>query len=279
VSEIRSVQIGDYKVSVINLGDCQVSMAQVLDVNPSDWQGRYDAVFAQPLRCPTQSVLIQHTDANVLVDACAAMPPDNPFAIPGYAPPPDLIAQLKTLGLNATDIHHVVITHAHFDHLNGLIRYEAKSATPHFANATHHVGEADWKSETLHQHQIDTIGQPTPLDVVHIHQFLQTHKTGCELVPGVSILPTPGETSGHLAVKVRSQGQTFYALGDLFHHPIEAMEPEWVTTWSDKDACVASRKAIFESALVENALLAATHIDGIGRFEQRKRGVHWVDAF
>ena len=38
---------------------------------------------------------------------------------------------------------------------------------------------------------------------------------------GVSLVPAPGETPGHQIVRVASEGQVCYALGDLFHHAVE----------------------------------------------------------
>lgn len=86
-----------------------------------------------------------------------------------------------------------------------------------------------------------------------------------EIVPGVRIVPAPGETPGHQVVRVESEGQVAYCLGDLFHSVEEVARPEWMAVWADRAAMAASRRALVDAALAEDALLIAAHIPGAGR--------------
>src|SRR5437588_307804 len=76
-----------------------------------------------------------------------------------------------------------------------------------------------------------------------------------ELTPEVRIIAAPGESPGHQVVRVHSRGQTFYCLGDLCHHAVELEHPEWMVEWADAEASLASRRALIEAALAENAML------------------------
>lgn len=42
-----------------------------------------------------------------------------------------------------------------------------------------------------------------------------------ELAPGVSAHHSPGHTPGHYVVRVCSNGQAAYLLGDVVHHPLQ----------------------------------------------------------
>ena len=97
-----------------------------------------------------------------------------------------------------------------------------------------------------------------------------------ELVPGISILASPGETPGHLSVRVSSRGQTLYCVGDLYHHVLEVDHPTWAVSWAEPATILASRKAFAAVSLAENARAIATHIAGIGRLERTRLGVNWV---
>ena len=99
-----------------------------------------------------------------------------------------------------------------------------------------------------------------------------------EISRGVEIIPTPGETPGHLSVRLESTGRTAYCVGDLYHHEMEVERPEWAVTWADQVAIRASRSVIVQAALAEEALLAATHIRGFGRLAPTPDGVRWEPA-
>jgi hypothetical protein len=51
-----------------------------------------------------------------------------------------------------------------------------------------------------------------------------------------------------------------------------------MATWDDVHTNTASRLALAEAALAENALLVATHIPGIGRLERTATGARWVNV-
>jgi len=97
-----------------------------------------------------------------------------------------------------------------------------------------------------------------------------------ELAAGITILPSPGETPGHQTVRVNSHGKTAYCVGDLYHHTIEVDHPTWAVPWADPAVILASRTVLVDASLSEDALLIATHIDGIGRLARAKDGVTWV---
>jgi hypothetical protein len=50
----------------------------------------------------------------------------------------------------------------------------------------------------------------------------------------------------------------------------------WTVAWADVEANRASRQALTEAALAENALVVATHIPAIYRLQQSVSGVKWV---
>jgi glyoxylase-like metal-dependent hydrolase (beta-lactamase superfamily II) len=81
-------------------------------------------------------------------------------------------------------------------------------------------------------------------------------------------------------VRVRSGGQTFLFLGDLFHHPIEVVHLDWVSQGRDAAAMLASRERLVAEALDADALLVASHIafPGFGRLRQTAEGLRWVEA-
>lgn len=92
----------------------------------------------------------------------------------GVAGSADAIGEtLATLGLNYSDVAHVVLTHNHGDHAGSIGEVLAQAV-----NATAYAGEADLGS--------------IPGDIRGL--------VGGEDIFGFEMLPTPGHTPGHMAV-------------------------------------------------------------------------------
>jgi glyoxylase-like metal-dependent hydrolase (beta-lactamase superfamily II) len=260
-------------VTVINVGDVRFRMDDWMTV-PAAERPPY---FGEWLPFPIYCVHIAAPGLSVLVDASAyEVDPDSPHAIPGYQPPPDLLAALTRAGADASSIDHVVITHIHHDHMIGLTRRQGDSFAPCFPNARHYVSQADWQQAQAALQDPESVESRT-LGVLDGAGLLEK-LSGRHDLGGVEVIPAPGETPGHQIVRVSSDGHTLYCLGDLYHHPIEIERQEWVASWADADLTRASRQALVSAALAEDALLIATHIHDIGRLERAGSGIVWAAA-
>ena len=111
--------------------------------------------------------------------------------------------------------------------------------------------------------------------MLHKQGLLELVESDIEVTPEVRIIRAPGESPGHQIVRVHSQGQTFYSMGDLFHHPAEVEHPAWMVKWANASANLMSRQVLIKAALQENALLLAAHMP-IGRIEGTFEHPRWV---
>jgi glyoxylase-like metal-dependent hydrolase (beta-lactamase superfamily II) len=271
---LRSIQIGAATVTVINVGDVRFCL--------NDWlivpEAERPAYFAEWLPFPIHCIHIASPGLSLLVDASVYMAePDSPHAIPGYQLPPDLLAALAEAGVRPEAIDHVAITHIHHDHINGLTRQDDGGFSPCFPNARHFVSQADWEQIQGALQNPESVESHT-LGVLDSAGLLERVGGRRDLSAEVAIIPAPGETAGHQIVRVHSEGRTLYCLGDLYHHPIEVERQEWAAQWADADMTRASRQALVEAALAEDARLIATHIESIGRLERAGQGVVWATA-
>lgn len=226
---------------------------------------------------PVQCILVQTPGSTILVDAGAYEAAHDHSDRAGYQPPPDLIARLAEAGVAPEDVDHVAITHLHGDHYNALATERDGRRQPTFPNATYHVGAPDWEAPALRE----ALANPASLESLHLavanaHGRLNPTAARADLGNGVTILASPGETPGHQTVRVESEGETLYCVGDLYHHPLEVEHPDWMAPWADRAANVASRRALADAALAENARVIATHIPGVGRLRRSGNGVTWA---
>jgi len=272
----QSLRVGEADVTILTIGHLQADLADWLRLPPPAWKPRYSDYFERPFLVPIQCMHIRLGATAVLVDAPGNDPPPLRLMPPDYQPPVDLLSQLWLAGLPPGAVEHVVITHPHFDHYGSVTVSQGKSWAPAFPNARYYLGQADWEQPAL-QRAIRRRGSEDShtWGVLESGKRLEIVEGRREIAPGVAILPAPGETAGHQIVRVHSAGRTLYYLGDLYHHVVEVEQPGWVAHWCKKEATLASRAALVEAALAEDALLITAHIPGVGRLAQTAEGVRW----
>jgi glyoxylase-like metal-dependent hydrolase (beta-lactamase superfamily II) len=127
-------------------------------------------------------------------------------------------------GIKPEDIDAVVCSHAHIDHIGGIVDANNK---PLFPNAQVYIAQSDfdfWTDE-------GKLGSPLKDFVVHARKNLMPvrdrivfFKDGQEFLPGVQAIAAPGHTVGHSIFMVSSAGKSFAFLGDLSHHSVLLLE-------------------------------------------------------
>lgn len=262
--------------TLLNASEMLANLADWYQVDPADEPDYPELVTLQPVVC--QALCISRPEGILLIDAPAH--DDNPGGatpIPGYAPPPPLEEQLQAAGIPPESITHLVITHAHWDHFNGLTRQVDGEDQPIYPNAVHFLGRGDW--EMIQPALADPQSlQSRTLGAVARAGLLQLVDGEVEILPGIRILPAPGESPGHQIVRIETADGVLYHVGDLYHHQVEVARPEWACHWAEATAHNASRAAFLSAALPENASILASHIAGFGHIQQTNDGLVWVES-
>lgn len=276
---VRTLQIGSASVSVINIGDIYLPLVPYMNVPEADLASRPQLrALAEQTLLPIHCVVIRLPHTTVLVDAGLYDVETEPeYAIPGYTPPPPLVTRLQELEVGLETIEHVIITHRHWDHFNATVFDHKGQLVPRFPKARAYLNRADWESATQDLQNPDSVEYRT-LRVLHQQGLVELLDGDHSPVDGVQIIAAPGETPGHQIVRIHSEGQTLYCMGDLYHHPVEFGQPEWMVSWAAAETTLSSRKTLTQRALKEQALLVATHIPAIGRLQPAGAGVVWEAA-
>jgi glyoxylase-like metal-dependent hydrolase (beta-lactamase superfamily II) len=273
---MRTIPLGNATITVFNVGDFTWKLAEKLNISDSEWRPHYAALFERPLLFPTQSIHLALPEASVLVDPSGHDLPPDPFSVPpDYRQPPDLGSQLFESGISAKGITHLVITHAHFDHYAYVTVEHDGEDVPRFPFARCFLQRIEWERPEIQQALQDPhSNESRTLGVLYKRGLLEFVEGDFDLLPGMRIIAAPGETPGHQIVRVHSEDQTLYCLGDLYHHLAEVEHPNWMVQWKDEETNLCSRRALMNAAIAENALLIAAHIP-LGRLEPSESGVRW----
>jgi len=269
---MQSYRAGETSVYVIKVGDFKASLSQQLNVLEKDWQPKYRDLFEGEILSPSNCVLVRSAGSVVVVDPndFALTFPPQVYPSSDYKVPPDLVTQLEDISVKPEDVTHVVITHAHYDHYAGATRRgDSGKYELTFPNARYYLGAADWESPVVKEElQQENSGAHNSLGVLQEQGMLELVSGSKILDSSVQIISAPGESPGHQILEVQSSGQTFYCIGDLFHHWVEVEEPNFNVTWADPKQNGVSKRMLKQAASSKNALVVAGHME-TGRIRKK----------
>ena len=205
---------------------------------------------------------------------------------PDFMPSAGKLAEaFGILGITAEEVTHVLFTHAHPDHLWGLLD---DFDEPLFANATYMIGRAEFDYWT-DPATVDTIGADRTTFAVGaarrlgvIADTVRRVEDGEEVLPGIAARLTPGHTPGHMAYELASGGAGALVAGDaIANHHVAFERPDWPSA-SDQDGpqAAATRVALLNRLADAQMPLIGYHLPGggIGRAERAGDGFVFVEA-
>jgi glyoxylase-like metal-dependent hydrolase (beta-lactamase superfamily II) len=170
-----------------------------------------------------------------------------------------VVPALEAAGFAPETIDVVALSHLHFDHAGGLLRTDGSRAFP---RATIVAQRAEWEVALGDNPRLVASYVQPELRLVHDWGAEGWAEGERELLPGVSVVPTGGHSTGHQAVIVRGTGdgsETVAFFGDLFMRPWGA-NPRWVTAFDDFPLDSVRRKLeLFAQATDEGWLIVLSH--------------------
>lgn len=182
------------------------------------------------LRMGFHSFLIRSKGLRILVDTCSGNDRHRPGKTRYHMNKWPYLENLAAAGVSPQDIHYVLCTHLHVDHVGWNTRLLDGRWVPTFPNARYLFARAEWIFWQNH-YQTEAF-RDDPYYIDSIHPVLEAGLA--DFVEGdyvfndeVWLDPTPGHTPGHVCVHVRSGGRECVMSGDLMHHAVQCAEPDW----------------------------------------------------
>jgi glyoxylase-like metal-dependent hydrolase (beta-lactamase superfamily II) len=234
-----------------------------------------DAPADAHVRISVHSYVLRVDGRNILVDTCCGNGKRRSLAAVSNLDTPYL-ENLAGAGLRPQDIHLVMCTHLHFDHVGWNTRARNGRWVPTFPNARYLFGRKDLEFFRTQQHEAthreafdDSVAPILDAGLADIVEpGVRIHR---EIGDGIWLEDVSGHSPGNLCVIAECGGERAIFSGDCFHHPIQLVRPD-AKFFADEDPQKASatRLRLLEANADSGAIFFPAHFTGltVGRVER-----------
>lgn len=272
------VALGDLKLDVVSDGSLTLPGSFIFGPMPQDELLpilQRLGQSAETLTPPCNVTLMRQGDRTVLFDVGSGS---------DFSPNTGILQEsLDALGVSAEDITDVVFTHAHPDHLWGMLD---DFDDPLFPQAKFMIGKTEW-DYWMNPNTVDDIQEERTTMAVGAKRRLEMiedqitfFNDGDEIMPGVAARATFGHTPGHMALEVRQGSESVMILGDCIGNDhIAFAKPEWQSgSDQDPEMAVATRVSLLDQLSHEKTRVIGFHLtgNGIGYVEKATDGYTFV---
>ena len=191
-----------------------------------------------------------------------------------------LTQSMAAAGVDTASVTDIFISHAHGDHVGGLVNSAGKLTFP---NASVHLSAPEWAwLSSMDPKDAKNIGLQDQAGLVAaIRPKVVSFQPGSVLVPGVvEAVEIKGHTPGHSAYQIGTGTNTILYIGDTLHsYVVSVRKPLWHITFdNDQQVGAASRSAFVARAALSGQRIYVVHFPfpGIGKIVQEKGGYTWA---
>jgi glyoxylase-like metal-dependent hydrolase (beta-lactamase superfamily II) len=265
-----SHQVGDFTITAISDGYLQADLGLLSHIDIADATRIQSSAGQRPPEAiHINCYLVRSARNTVLIDAGAG----------GIKQWGGLLLQnLALAGVLPGDIDTILLTHAHPDHVGGLLNAAGQRMFPS-AELVVHRREWDFWLDDAHLSRASERARGNfqiARDVFESYrQQLRMFEAG-EVLPGVLAMPLPGHTQGHTGYLLTSPERDLLVWGDIVHFPhIQIQRPD-VTIAFDQDSALSAstRSRMLDMASADQLLIAGMHLGELGfaRIQRERRG-------
>lgn len=265
---LPSQQIGDLTITAVSDGYLHASFDFLANIDPADAaRMQEDAGIKDHTSIHINCYLVRGGGRMVLIDAGA-----GGFKQWGGR----LKANLLLAGIQPSEIDAILLTHAHPDHVGGLMDGSGEAVFPNAELVAHHREVAFWQDDG----NLSRAPERARGNFLVARQAFDGYRDrlrtfeGGEVLPGVMAMPLPGHTAGHTGYRLDSDGKGLLVWGDIVHFPqIQVPRPD-VSIAFDQDAHLAAetRTRLLDCVTAERLLIAGMHLGepGFARIKRNK---------
>ena len=189
------------------------------------------------------SWLVQVDELNILIDTCDGNHKSRSLEAV-HNLDTKYLDGFKAVGVTPQDIHMVLCTHLHFDHVGWNTRLDNGRWVPTFPNARYLFSRRDYEHFRDEEHEgvhAEAFRDSVLPIVEHglaeiVEADIAAHG---QIEDGVWLEPAFGHSPGCCVINAQKQGAPALFWGDVIHHPIQLIRPD-LPFFFDMDPAAAS---------------------------------------
>ena len=256
---VASFKIGDLEVRAFSDGMLKTSLDVLIRMDRALGERLLGGTENGAFSIPVNNFLFDRDGKRVMIDAgCGNTMQPTLGKLPG---------NLRAAGIDPASVTHIILTHIHPDHANGLVDDDG---APHYPNAEILVHEAEfdfWMADSDGTTP-DRIERTRARNRINLKPYLARVRRMRERdeVLGCTPVLAAGHTPGHTVWRIAAGGEAFFSWGDLVHlSAVQISHPDAALTFDlDPDQAVRSRKRILDIAAADRIMVAGAHVNAPG---------------
>ncbi len=274
----------NHKISVIDTGFFKLDGGAMFGVVPKQMWKKLNPpdennMCTWAMRC----LLIETDTRKILVDTGIGNKQDAKFR--SHFEPhgeDNLIQSLQNKGCQPEDITDVFLTHLHFDHCGGAVKYDtAGNLVPTFPNATYWTNQRhfDWALQPNPREKASFLKENfVPLQETGLLKFVDIQEEGLSnWIEGIQVEIANGHTEAMMLLHIPYQGKKLIYCADLLPSSYHIGLP-YVMSYDIRPlVTMQEKKAFLQKAVKEESILffehdpkysaATIHLNERGRFK------------
>ena len=271
----NAIAIGDYTVTAFSDGLFQTTIDVTVGVDKEMTQRISGKTLTDPVYLAVNAFLIEGGGIRALVDAGTS---DTMGPALGKLP-----ENLSAAGVEPDTITHVLLTHIHPDHSNGLIDSAGKAWFPKAELVVQDDEYRFWVERDLNEaaHERQRGNMVRARAAVAPYKQQTTRISDGEFLPGIIAQKSPGHTPGHNCWIVEGGGDSLMIWGDTIHMAfLQLQNPDIAFIFdTDPQQAIRSRKRLLDQTSADRTRIAGMHLDfpGFG-YVKRRDGRYFIES-
>ena len=247
------------------------------------WQKLYPADENNLANWAMRCLLVETDNRKILIDTGMGDKQDAKFFSYYYPNGNETLENsLKKTGFNFEDITDVILTHLHFDHVGGAVKYNKnRELVPTFPNAIYHISKTHWDLAVNPNRREKASFLPENFLPLQKHNCLNLITEEGEIIPGIEIKIYNGHTVGQLIPYITFRDKKIVFGADLFPSTAHIPMPYIMGYDTQPLITLKDKERFFEEAIKENQILFFEHdlYNECCSLEKTEKGVKVENTF
>jgi glyoxylase-like metal-dependent hydrolase (beta-lactamase superfamily II) len=269
----------------INTGNLKLDGGAMFGVVPKViWGKIYPADENNLCNWSMRCLLIIDEDRKVLIDCGIGDKQTEKFFSNYYLNGDDTLEKsLAAIGFEVDDITDVILTHLHFDHCGGGVRWNETRTdyVPTFKNATYITSRAQWEWATNPNNREKASFLKENMLPIMEKGKLKLVDNDCELFPGISVRLFHGHTDGQVIPFIKYKEKTIVYMADVL--PSSAHIPlPYVMSYDTRPLITLKEKEAFMNEAAKNGYVLFFEHDLYREcctVQETDKGIRMKDSF